>query len=120
MAYTPTTWASGDVVTAQKMNKLEQGVASGSCLVVTATRSGSTWTLDKTAGEIYQAFTSGMTVLVTHTDNYDGTDVYFHHILVQCWMVDGNTDYRFYFSDFHDFTAESSSSYPSYENQIIS
>ena len=28
MAYTPTTWATGDTVTATKMNKLEQGVAN--------------------------------------------------------------------------------------------
>lgn len=26
MAYTPTTWSDGDVITAKKMNKLEQGV----------------------------------------------------------------------------------------------
>lgn len=26
MAYTPTTWNDGDVITAEKMNKLEQGV----------------------------------------------------------------------------------------------
>lgn len=26
MAYAPTTWSDGDVITAEKMNKLEQGV----------------------------------------------------------------------------------------------
>ena len=26
MAYTPTTWKTGDLITAEKMNKLEQGV----------------------------------------------------------------------------------------------
>ena len=26
MAYTPTTWNDGDVITADKLNKLEQGV----------------------------------------------------------------------------------------------
>ena len=28
MAYDPTTWTTGDVITAEKMNKLEQGVAN--------------------------------------------------------------------------------------------
>lgn len=28
MAYTPTTWANGDTITAEKLNKLEQGVAN--------------------------------------------------------------------------------------------
>ena len=27
MAYTPTVWANGDVITADKLNKLENGVA---------------------------------------------------------------------------------------------
>ena len=28
MAYSPTTWTTGDTITAEKMNKLEQGVAN--------------------------------------------------------------------------------------------
>ncbi|WP_278898472.1 head fiber protein [Roseburia hominis] len=28
MAYSPTTWTTGDIITADKMNKLEQGVAN--------------------------------------------------------------------------------------------
>lgn len=38
MSYTPTNWATGDVITAEKLNKLEQGVASaggGGALIVT-------------------------------------------------------------------------------------
>lgn len=34
MSYTPTNWATGDVITAAKLNKLEQGVASGGVTVV--------------------------------------------------------------------------------------
>jgi len=34
MAYEPTTWKSGDVVTSAKLNKIEQGIASGGVLVV--------------------------------------------------------------------------------------
>ena len=38
MSYTPTEWATGDTITAEKLNKLEQGVAAGSLIVhVTAT-----------------------------------------------------------------------------------
>lgn len=43
MSYTPTTWATGDTITAQKMNKLENGVANAGgfggavgCVVTTA------------------------------------------------------------------------------------
>lgn len=29
MAYEPTVWASGDTVTAEKLNKIEQGIVNG-------------------------------------------------------------------------------------------
>ena len=29
MSYTPTTWTTGDTITATKLNKMEQGIASG-------------------------------------------------------------------------------------------
>lgn len=52
MSYTPTNWATGDTITAEKLNKLEQGVASaGSVLILTDTNE----TLDKTWQEIYDA-----------------------------------------------------------------
>ena len=38
MSYTPTTWQTGDTITAAGLNKMEQGIAgAGGCLVVNAT-----------------------------------------------------------------------------------
>lgn len=48
MSYTPTTWQTGDTITAEKLNKLEQGVseAGGSSLpAVTATDNGDVLTV---------------------------------------------------------------------------
>ena len=45
MAYTPTNWKDGDIISAEKMNKLEQGVAEGGgggVLLVNVTKSGGT------------------------------------------------------------------------------
>lgn len=57
MSYTPTTWAAGDTVTAAKLNKLEQGVASsGGGLVVHSDENG---TLDKTWKQISDAVENG-------------------------------------------------------------
>lgn len=45
MSYTPTTWTTGDTITAQKMNKLEQGVANAggaACIRLSATDFNST------------------------------------------------------------------------------
>lgn len=60
MSYEPTNWKSGDVVTAAKLNKLEQGVASGGSsgggvLVVNVTEDDGAYVCDKTAAEIYAA-----------------------------------------------------------------
>lgn len=62
MSYTPTEWASGDVITAEKLNKLENGVAEASSsdvevVSITITPSGAT--LDKTYIEIDEAYKSG-------------------------------------------------------------
>lgn len=52
MAYNPTNWKNGDIVTADKLNKLEQGVANaGGVLIVTNTNG----TLNKTWKEIHDA-----------------------------------------------------------------
>lgn len=120
MSYTRHTWASGDVVSAARLNNIEDGIEGGGGLVVTATKNGDTWTLDKTAGEIYQAFTSGMAVILTKTDVFDGTDVIYHHILACCQMDDGGYNYVFVFFDYnYSFVASSSSSYPSYTSGDI-
>lgn len=57
MSYTPTEWKKGDVVTSEKLNKLEGGVAAGGVLVVEATLDAGTQdlVLNKTAGEIFAA-----------------------------------------------------------------
>ena len=52
MAYEPTNWQAGDVVTSAKLNKLEQGVANGGVLVIHEDENDR---LDKTWQEIYDA-----------------------------------------------------------------
>lgn len=65
MAYTPTTWSSGDTITATKLNKIEQGIAGVSgILVVTATIDSTTGfiSLNKTWQEIHDALMAGENV----------------------------------------------------------
>lgn len=64
MAYTPTTWASGDTITATKLNKMESGIANaGGALIVTIEDD----TLDKTWQEIHDAVENGQVVLFYYT-----------------------------------------------------
>ena len=69
MSYTPHTWQSGETVTAEKLNVLEQGVASGGggTLLITITEQAdtpspgyTTHTMNKTWQEIHDAIVSGV------------------------------------------------------------
>ena len=57
MSYDKQTWTTGEVITANKLNHMEDGIAAGggSVLVVGYTADGETLTLDKTWQEIYDA-----------------------------------------------------------------
>lgn len=67
MAYTPTEWKSGDVITAEKLNKLEEGVASagdGSSdsnefIINVSSDSQYNVVMDKTFDEVEAAYNSG-------------------------------------------------------------
>lgn len=75
MAYTPTTWTTGDTITASAMNKIENGIANaGGALICTVTNTGSAYALDKTVQEIYDALESGTPVFVTYTYGVPITD----------------------------------------------
>lgn len=60
MSYVKQTWATGDVVTAEKMNYIENGIANaGGVFIIQKTTSGNTHTLNKTWNEINMAARSG-------------------------------------------------------------
>lgn len=96
MAYTPTNWKDGDIISAEKMNKLEHGVADGGgggVLLVNVTKSSdgggstpvvnsaspmltapipssSTFTADKTYGEVDAAVKAGKMVYLVYNGVY--------------------------------------------------
>lgn len=76
MAYTKTNWVTGDVVTSEKLNKIEQGIVDAGPMIVHATKisdsSTVTITLDKTFIELKTAFESGRDVKLIYTDSLDG------------------------------------------------
>ena len=64
MTYIPTDWKIGDTITANKLNKLENAVASnsGASSGLLVTIDDSPLTMDKTAGEIIEAVENGVPV----------------------------------------------------------
>ena len=70
MSYTPTTWTTGDTITASAMNKIENGIASTGSGVLICNSSYSqdvgTYVLDKTVQEIYDALLAGTPVYIKY------------------------------------------------------
>lgn len=73
MSYTPTTWNTGDTITATALNKIEQGIAGGGGLYVInasiSTQQGY-GVLDKTASEILAAINRGALPVIYGISDY--------------------------------------------------
>lgn len=52
MAYIPTEWATGDVITAEKLNKAEEGIAAANPYIIPITWEGSVATLAASYNDI--------------------------------------------------------------------
>ena len=78
MAYEKTTWQSGDVVTSEKLNNIENGIANMS-MVIHTTDDGAQYVMDKTFGEILEAFTSGTFITVNLTVLHEGGEASDEH-----------------------------------------
>jgi hypothetical protein len=67
MSYTKHTWADGELVTAAKMNNIENGIeeasSGGGVLVVHVNEND---TFDKTWQEVHDAFSAGVTVIAVN------------------------------------------------------
>lgn len=90
MAYTPTEWTTGDIITAEKLNKIEQGIANNSIFDIG-------WDEDADhsvakAGAVEAAFNAGKTVKYVAPD---GTGAYNLSYLTK--GGDSTLIYEFYF-----------------------
>lgn len=78
MSYTPHTWGNDELITAAKLNNIEDGIAAGGsgALIchsdITLPNATSTGTLDKTFGEIYTALKDGIPVYVATGEETEG------------------------------------------------
>lgn len=74
MAYTPTVWATGDTITAEKLNKAEQGIAAasaGGSLIIPLTWDGNTATLDASYADLVAAKAS---IIIAQEDALEDPD----------------------------------------------
>ena len=110
MAYEKQNWQCGDVVTAEKLNHMEDGIANSggvAPLILQGVEEGNDVRLDKTFGEIKSAFNSGKTTWLAET--VSTTDVSYHALKIIA--VFGSTGGSVGFGDF-TFSADSDEDYP--------
>lgn len=111
MSYTKTTWVTGDIVTAEKLNNLENGLStvSNNIVIVNATMADEYWVLSKTWNEIHDAMIRGKIVIVIMiVDN----NVYYGY--VGCAEISEEGYYSYVIETFNEtFYAETATSYPS-------
>ena len=118
MSYTPTEWKAGDTVTSAKLNKIEQGIAAGSGILIAhvGIKSGENFpTLDKTWQEIHDADVCyiierdeerSYCELVVGTDVADGlysVDVFDVINGPQTYAIDSPSNYPALYTDPEDF-----------------
>jgi len=118
MAYEPTNWQTGDIVTAEKLNKLEGAVAS-TCLYgqITDVDNGNAVELNIKARVLLNAIESGIPVFAKYSyieDEQSVTDIY------SLWNIIGLSEnaYRFNFmsgSAVFNLEASSLDDYPKEE-----
>lgn len=82
MAYTPTVWATGDIITAEKLNKMEQGIENAGIpqfFVVhgTVALDQHTATLDKTYEEMVSAVSAGAIIIAIVEFAYGFTGTFY-------------------------------------------
>ena len=68
MAYNPTEWATGDIITAAKLNKMEQGIADAGAGGFIVHWDGTNSRTEETTGEIAEAIAAGKTVVLDQTE----------------------------------------------------
>lgn len=90
MSYEKQTWTTGEVITAEKLNHMEDGI--GSCVMVaTATEDGEFIVLDKTYNEINNHLASGGMVFVHQQQGDDSYSTVFVSGVSVCYhRIPGN------------------------------
>ena len=68
MSYTPTTWATGDVITAEKLNNMESGIENAGVMIATITEDSGSYTCDKTYEEIKEVIDNRGLVVVKDSE----------------------------------------------------
>ena len=109
MAYEKHTWETGETITAEKLNNLEDGIGDSSIFIVNISAHGSggsyTVTADKTYTELKAAYDAGK-IIVGNIDDDQGGAPDDYHIRYQALASTSGINYGFDFI-YIDYTSSS-------------
>lgn len=114
MAYEPTEWKSGDVVTSAKLNKMEQGIVGADAFIVEETLESDVVTLSEKASDIWEAYLAGKHVISVY-DGGEGNAVVINGLSFA--LLDPAGNYTFLFTGRNgnmEFYAENGNENPTY------
>lgn len=97
MAYIPTVWATGDVITAEKLNKMENGIADVSAYIVPVVYDADTSTtiLQASFDDISSAVSAGRTVMTK--DDLSNNETTISLLYRLSYIADAEYPYHVYF-----------------------
>lgn len=117
MSYVKNTWTNGDTITAEKLNNMENGIASaGGTLIVGVTFTVEdeleAATMDKTWQEIHDALAAGFRVVAIDSDD----SAVVQEAINQVYFEDGD-GYYVNVGGVMDYYTNSASGYPSFREE---
>ena len=117
MSYTPTTWETGDTITAEKLNKIEGACVKANCVMLEATTEDyETWTLPKTFAEIKALIDNGciVAVLLDYTSSLAAVYDIEYMIDYICSVTVGSGEYSLITLMNATYVASSENGYPAH------
>ena len=115
MSYTPTNWNTGDVVTSEKLNHIEDGITNSESVLfvggATYGGDGMEGTLDKTWQEIHDAMQSKICILIFADDNGIA-----HELITAAYIAPGG-EYMVTNASGSGFTTSTANGYPAHDGE---
>ena len=111
MSYSPTTWSTGDTITASAMNKIENGIANAGGAFLITEDGG---VLDKTWSEITDAVAGGQIAIINSAWYEDATLIGASCNIVRSTLNDDGTYYVYITGkdESMGYSASSANGYP--------
>lgn len=119
MSYTPTTWATGDVITADKLNNMEDGIVKagsvypvGVTVVIPEGSETGAFTLQKTFGEIKRAIEYGSIVIVINESEPDADETLLSYVVPQTIQINTGGGGTVFLANSMPLEAQTDNDYP--------